>query len=239
MDLSVDSEVIRDQSQDYEDSSASKLESDLLNLHISKTSTTPTSKPHHGRKSFSGLGDAVEELRSLPRPSILAPRTARAVEETEVKDGDSRLKMRDRANVKPFSHSKASEWLRRAASMHFRHRRHSTSAPLASHSQRPETSYNTASVHRAVAKPPKWDPSDYSHTSGAAARAAAAAQNEFSSSARTLATRGDTRLTELKVTRDSESGIGIDLRDRAEETAEAAVPVVRKGQGIGNPSLQS
>ncbi len=62
-----------------------------------------------------------------------------------------------------------------------------------------------------------------STTSGAAARAAVAAQNEMLESARNM------RLAEPKVTRDSESGIGIEVRDRGGESTDSTVPVVRRG----------
>lgn len=58
---------------------------------------------------------------------------------------------------------------------------------------------------------------------GAAARAAAAAQNEMYESIRNM------RLEEPKVTRDSESGVGIEVRDRGEVMSDPDIPVVRKG----------
>ena len=64
-------------------------------------------------------------------------------------------------------------------------------------------------------------PSDLS--SGAAARAAAAAQNEI------LATMRSLNLAESKINRDSESGVGIEVRDRTEEVADLEIPVVRQG----------
>ena len=220
MDHSADKDVTRHPSE-CSSSVASTLEVDMHSLNICKMTSTPASRTQHGRKSFSGLSNAVEELCSLPRRSFLPSRTSRAVEGTEAKYG---------ADIKPSAHSKASEWLRRAAYTRFGHRRYSTSAPMAAFGQRPETSYDNASEYRGVAEPPRWDSLDYSHTSGAAARAAAAAQNEFGIFARALVTRGDNRTSGLKTTEDSESGIGIDLRDRVEETTEAAVPVVRQGQ---------
>ncbi len=62
-----------------------------------------------------------------------------------------------------------------------------------------------------------------STTSGAAARAAAAAQNQMLKSAQNI------RLTEMKVTRDSESGIGIEVRDGGVENTETTVSVIRRG----------
>ena len=60
--------------------------------------------------------------------------------------------------------------------------------------------------------------------SGAAARAAAAAQNEVIDSMRNL------RLAEPKLTRDSESGVGIEVRDRGEAITDLDVPVIRRGK---------
>ena len=60
--------------------------------------------------------------------------------------------------------------------------------------------------------------------SGAAARAAAAAQNEVIENMRNL------RLAEPKLSRDSESGVGIEIRDRGEAITDLDVPVIRKGK---------
>lgn len=230
MDHLAEREIIRYVNQECESSpAASTVEFGMDSLIIAKMIPTHGIKTQPGRKSFSGLSNAVEELRSLPRRSFLPSRTLRTVEDAEAKPGHSVLDANQKEDAKPSTHSKASQWLRRAASTRFGHRRHSSSAPLAPFVQRPETSYNHESGERVVQEPPRWDFSDYSYTSGAAARAAAAAQNEFSSSARTLVTRADNRFNNLKPTEDSESGIGIELRDRMEDSTEAAVPVVRQG----------
>ena len=68
--------------------------------------------------------------------------------------------------------------------------------------------------------------------SGAAARAAAAAQNEILDSMRNIT------LAEQHLTKDSESGVGIELRDGEETMAEFDfdIPVVRQGMRIrGRP----
>lgn len=65
-----------------------------------------------------------------------------------------------------------------------------------------------------------------STTSGAAARAAVAAQNEMLESARNM------RLSEPIVTKDSESGIGIEVRDRRGESTDNTTPVVRRGSWL-------
>lgn len=63
-------------------------------------------------------------------------------------------------------------------------------------------------------------------SAGAAARAAAAAQNEL-----TRAERAASKSSESKLTRDTESGIGIDLRDRS-EPSDGEVDFVRLGMLI-------
>ncbi|KAL6713464.1 hypothetical protein ACLMJK_008929 [Lecanora helva] len=60
--------------------------------------------------------------------------------------------------------------------------------------------------------------------SGAAARAAAAAQNEIIDSMRNF------RIAEPMVTRDSESGVGIEVRDRGETSPDLGLAVIRKGR---------
>ena len=72
-------------------------------------------------------------------------------------------------------------------------------------------------------KPPEKVPS------GTAARAAAAAQNEVLDTIRNL------RLAEPKLTRDSESGVGIEVRDQGEVVADNDVPIVRKGKELFLP----
>ena len=64
--------------------------------------------------------------------------------------------------------------------------------------------------------------------SGAAARAAAAAQNELLDSIRNIS------LAESCLTGDSESGVGIEIRDSGETIAEFDfdIPVVRRGMEI-------
>lgn len=60
---------------------------------------------------------------------------------------------------------------------------------------------------------------------GAAARAAAAALNEMAKAER-IAFRGDSNIFDVKLIRDSESGIGIDIRDHS-ELSESELAVVR------------
>lgn len=117
------------------------------------------------------------------------------------------------------SHSKSSAWLRRCVSATFRHPRR-PSALLPPH--------DDASIHvgyldtpiPGIGIEPPIIPDNL--TSGAAARAAAATQNEVLECVRNL------RLTDPKIPRDSESGIGIEMRERGEESID--IPIPRKGQ---------
>lgn len=76
-------------------------------------------------------------------------------------------------------------------------------------------------------EPPR-PPTDLS--SGAAARAAAAAQNEI------LATMRNLSLAEPRITRDSESGVGIEVRDCTEGLVGSEMLVVRQGNYSPFPS---
>lgn len=117
------------------------------------------------------------------------------------------------------SHSKASEWLRRCVSATFRHPcRPSTS--LQSHDDASfHVDYLTAPIPGIGIEPPII-PDNL--TSGAAARAAAATQNEILECVRNL------RLTEPHIRRDSESGIGIEMRERGTDSID--IPIPRKGE---------
>ena len=132
-----------------------------------------------------------------------------------------------------------SSWLRRTASLRFHHHRRSSAFI------RPPTSY-AGYVPSFDMPPPAIGPDHKSAprrlTGGAAARAAAAAQNESArsstvqdgsmvfrdSSSRSLALIDRLNLTEPKVNNDTESGIGIDIRDRSDE-ADLTIPITRNG----------
>lgn len=124
-----------------------------------------------------------------------------------------------RTENSPPSHSKASGWLRRCVSATFRHPRR-PSASFQSHDDASfHVDYLTSPIPGIGIEPPII-PDNL--TSGAAARAAAATQNEILECVRNL------RLTEPKIRRDSESGIGIEMRERGEESID--IPIPRKGQ---------
>ena len=130
------------------------------------------------------------------------------------------------------SQSHTSGWLRRCMSNSLKHR-----SATASSSMTPPPPYDGSLV---------FDDDDFTAlpalpgcpvepirpslnlASGAAARAAAAAQNEILDSMRNVS------LAESHVTRDSESGVGIELRDDGETIAEFDfdIPIVRQGTEI-------
>ena len=133
----------------------------------------------------------------------------------------------------------ASGWLRRTASMRFHHHRRPSTFT------RPPTSY-AVPVPSFDMPPLEFGPEPTCAprrlTGGAAARAAAAAQNESTrssavqdgfvvlrdTSSRSLALIDRLNLTEPKVNNDTESGIGIDIRDRSDET-DSTIPITRNG----------
>ena len=112
-------------------------------------------------------------------------------------------------------------WLRRCVSgtLGRRHRFQGISAPT-SDSRQLYDSPEMMPIPGIGIEPPQVPDST---TSGAAARAAAAAQNQILKSVQ------NTRLAEPTITRDSESGIGIEVRDGGGENTECTIPVVRKG----------
>ena len=122
---------------------------------------------------------------------------------------------------------RAHSFLRRCMSIRSQGRPQTPSTPLPAYHESPSASgYLPAPVPEFGLVPgfgyesPR-PPADSS--SGAAARAAAAAQNEI------LATMRSLSLLEPKLTRDSESGVGIEVRDHTDEFAESEVPIVRQG----------
>lgn len=194
---------------------------------------------HQPTRSFSTLSHAFSELRSvsrrasmsLRRKSTLSPRHGNVAWEEDNSGEGARPNTSHNILSEPPTPSKTSGWLRRVASAGFRQKRDSCAILPPSPDRAPYAHGVTSPVPGSGSEPPilPYDPS-----CGAAARAAAAAQNEMLGVGRVLVLRDDARLSEPKIARDSESGIGIDLRDRSDETAETAIAVVRKGKVIGH-----
>lgn len=191
--------------------------------------TVPT---HRTSKSFTNLRHGVEELRSVVRRMSIsfrnktpnqASRTQRDAISEDVKTG-----IFSPTEQRSESKSKASGWFRSP-----RNRRRPSLNLLRPQPDFPPPKYSLTSPVPGSRLEPPILPDNLS--GGAAARAAAAAQNELWGAGRVVVskgdmiTKGDPRLWELKLTRDSESGIGIDLRDRS-DSADSDVAVVRKGK---------
>ncbi len=190
------------------------------------------------RKSFSGLRDEVDGPRSYPR-RILSRR----------RKGLFSLKRstREEPRVHPDQYSQSSSvyvlgqenigrsptcgWLRRCISTKSRGYlspppSFTTIPPYYGSPIRENNDYTALPQLPGYEIEPYRPPGEL--PSGAAARAAAAAQNEVLDTIRNL------RLVEPKVTRDSESGVGIEVRDRGDLIADfdIDIAVVRKGKSI-------
>ncbi|KAF6222805.1 hypothetical protein HO133_000854 [Letharia lupina] len=206
-----------------------KLSEDTL-----RSSTASHGKP---RKSFSGFADANDELRSRPKRTP-SQRTKSFLSFGKTAYGEPSHNMHNFSRPGPnyivekeaLAQSKTSGWLRRCMSTSLKHR---PSTP--SSSMTPPPPYDGSLVFEdgdftALPAMPgcaiELEPSKPSLNlaSGAAARAAAAAQNEILDSMRNIT------LAEPHLTRDSESGVGIEVRDGGETMAEFDfdIPVVRQ-----------
>ena len=190
---------------------------------------------HQSTKSFSPLGQAFSELvsvsrrasMSIRRKSIRGSRDGKVAWDEESSIEGKRPTTSHDMLSEPSTHSRTPGWLRRVASSSFRQKRDSFVALTPSPDRVPYAPSVTSPVPGSGSDPPilPYDPAR-----GAAARAAAAAQNEMLGFGRVMVLRDDGRLSEPKLARDSESGIGIDLRDRTDETGDPAIAVVRKGR---------
>ncbi|KAF7586930.1 hypothetical protein BBP40_008004 [Aspergillus hancockii] len=141
-------------------------------------------------------GQVLEEISHFPEP---VPRRREAKSFSSLRHPVDGLRALGR---------RLSVTLRNKSSRHTTHYNHKEDLDGLSNEQeyRPASAY--APIPGNGFEPPVFPDNIYA---GAAARAAAAAQNELARAERDGAKHSDTRLT-----RDSESGIGIDLRDRSE-----------------------
>lgn len=214
--------------------------------HSSKRSedTSRSSTASHGRsrKSFSASSDANDLARSQPKQTP-SQRAKSFLPFGKTEHGNSGRNIYNFSRPGPnyvvereaSVHPNTSGWLRRCMSTSSKHR---PSTPSSSKTLPPpydETLIFEDDDLTALPVLPdytieSWRPSS-DLTSGAAARAAAAAQNEILDSMRKIT------LAEPHLTRDSESGVGIEVRDSGETMAEFDfdIPVVR--QGMNNERL--
>ena len=208
--------------------------------HSSKLSedTSRSSTASHGRsrKSFSAYSDANDLAQSRPKQTP-SQRTKSFLSFGKTEHEKSGRNIYNFSRPGPnyvvekeaSVHPNTSGWLRSCMSTSLKHRPSTTSS-----SKTPPPPYDGLLIFEdddltALPELPdcitkSWRPSS-DLTSGAAARAAAAAQNEILDSMRKIT------LAEPHLTSDTESGVGIEIRDSGETMAEFDfdIPVVRQG----------
>ena len=179
-----------------------------------ESSTVLPSKEHR-RPRKASFGDALHDLRSFPQ------KTMRSIIGLCGKENSTAIESDREHSDQPPSPN----WLRRAASTSFgRSRRPSLLKTLTTHNKTSRTPPDSTSPGTGIG--PSISP--VTLVGGAAARAAAAAQNERIESKRMSVPRQDPRSVEPPVPTDSESGIGIEIRDRF-DCMDMTLPVVRQG----------
>ena len=207
-------------------------------LKLSEDTSRPSTASHgKSRTSFSAFGDASDELRSRPKRTA-SHRTKSFLSFGKTAHGEPGHPIHNFSRPGPNyvveKESNTSGWLRRCISTSLKHR---PSTP--SSSMTPPPPYDGSLIFEdddftalpampgcAIEPEPSRPPSNLA--SGAAARAAAAAQNEILGYMRNMT------LAEPHLTRDSESGVGIEVRDSGETMTEFdfEIPVVRQGMKI-------
>ena len=191
-------------------------------------------EPTYRKRSLSGLSAKVDGLRTWSgrthkgRLSIrsllghskesgeyLGANATEVFEEEDERDDGGRSRQ-------------STNWLRRAASTTLRrNRRPSNSSGFVSHDESSRILQSPAAIPEVECDLPVGT---LNVSGGAAARAAAAAQNELFESTRAQLPRERVRLEEPKVANDSESGIGLDARDEPEDELCADIPITRQGK---------
>ena len=182
---------------------------------------SPSAPTHNSRRSPSfshSLRQGVNELRSLGRRMSLSMRNRNGKnKQTMIQNWQDSMLPPDAFDHDPWQESpakgKAKTWFRSQSA------KRRPSLPLLSHtgSSLEPPAYTIHSPVPGSRHGPPLLPNDLQ--SGAGARAAAAAQNEALQSTHRLTTittleHITSRTTSMKLTRDSESGIGIDINNR-------------------------
>jgi F-box and WD-40 domain protein 1/11 len=193
---------------------------------LEETSVFPDPSPRHrAARSFSTLRHGVDSLRALGRRLSVTVRRRSSRQNLHVAPEemppDDYFIPHAIVGGTGGGHSR-NAWFK-GPSINRRPSLHSVSALQTFYAS---TGSNTTSIPGIGFDPPVFS-DDLS--GGAAARAAAAAQNEMAKAER-VACRGDSNLFD-KTERDAESGIGIDLRDRS-ELSDEELAVVRIGNYI-------
>lgn len=146
---------------------------------------------------------------------------------SDLRNDQVKLDILPRQNLEPTlkkklhdtSESRIKKWVRRCIGSKYPHQRRPSAVPYAHHNAPLQIDHCPAPIPGTRVEPPVI-PDDL--TSGAAARAAAATQNEILEFVRNL------KLVEVRM--DAESGIGIEMQNKPEETINAPIP--RKGTYI-------
>ena len=208
--------------------------SSKLSEDTPRSSTASSSRP---RKSVSSSGDANDASRSQPKRTP-SQRTKNLFSFGKTTHGESRRHIHNFSRPGPnyvaekeaLAQPNTSGWLRSCMNTTSKHR-----SPTPSSSMTPPPSYDGSLIFEeedditALPALPGGaiEPArpSLNLASGAAARAAAAAQNEI------LDFMQKITLAERDVTRDSESGVGIEVQDSGETIVEFDfdIPVVRQG----------
>ena len=182
-------------------------------------------------KSFSGFGHTIDELCTLSPCSMSKdPKNSLSTVMSAGKMDENRpYRLRPTTSHDPQQkssiRSKAPRWVRRCLSFTFHHHQRPLHTASPYHQPLFENECPISLMPGSGMGPPKI-PEDLG--SGAAARAAAATQNEIVESIRIL------RLTEPKIPRDSESGIGIEMRDQEDN---GCTSVLRIGECLNHVSV--
>lgn len=172
------------------------------------------------RRSFSGFSHAIEGLRCLPRKSNSRKQSGQSTD-AEISPYGLSSGHIEKLDNQHYVMPKYSVWLQRHVSTTFRHHRRPHVTPSNASESCVKAGPFSSPIPSDGIQPPRIPDNPMS---GAAARAAAATQNELLESIRTSGT------VDSKLSRDSESGIGIELRDRIEDSEDVAIR--RKGEYI-------
>ena len=200
-------------------------------IHTQACSAGPCHRYISGsRKAYDSIvDDIVDDLLPRRYGSQSHKTFAPTLGPSDLKNGQAfhlKSDLLPRQNLRPNSDKKAYDmspsesrimkWLRRCAGSNYPHQRRPSVAPYSHDNASLQIDHSPAPIPGIGIEPPiiPDDP-----TSGAAARAAAATQNEILEFVRNL------KLVEVKM--DAESGIGIEMQNKSEEVINA--PIRRKG----------
>lgn len=225
----------------WHDASLAETCLDYNVLAVEETVPFPEAVPRRrAAKSFSSLRHPVDGLVALGRRLSVTIRS-KSSKQSLLVPGDEEDDECRHYHLSAHSHHKCNvasgNWdtrLRTWSNGHSINRRPSLNSVTALHSFYAPTASVPVPIPGHGMEPPIL-PNDKS--AGAAARAAAAAQNERMEMARIESIRaGRDKVPDVRLTQDSESGIGIDLRDRS-DLSDTDLDFVRIGMFHGSDVL--